>query len=115
MTQSDAERRAYMRGYNRGRKSVWSAYSKIIEISKAWRTKAAEGYFGGARCDTCANWKRSGQAKWGKCSQDWESAPSLGTAWADSEDFHETYLASHENFACVNWHPGKKPSPKNER
>jgi hypothetical protein len=110
VTQMAAEKRGYMRGYNRGRMKAWSAFSRIVEISKGWRAKAAEG-FGGARCDTSANWTRGldGRAKWGTCSQNWLSSPELGCIWAEGEDSQANpYLVSHENFACINWRPEKK-------
>jgi hypothetical protein len=112
VTQSDAEKRAYLRGYNRGVKRENNHVRKITDIAKGWRLKAQEG-FGGKRCDTCAYWRRGEGQRilWGECGQDWESAGGgLGTAWPDWDSGRgaSRILISHENFACINWQP-KKP------
>ena len=106
MTQTDAEKRAYLRGYNRGRDRAWRSWRKVIEIAAGWRRKAAEGY-GGKRCDGCALWQRgSASTKWGFCSQDYNASPDLGWIWAEGPNCtRDAHLISHENAFCSNWLP----------
>ena len=103
------ESRAYMRGYNRGRKRMYDYVRRIRDVAVAWRTKSRDGWTQTARCDGCALWRRGGdeRTKWGYCSQSWEDSPDhLGCAWGQAEDYRvKAQMVTHENFACINWRP----------
>lgn len=101
-----AENKAYSRGYTAGRNRAWRSYLKVVEFAKSWREKAREG-MSGARCDSCALWKRGGEScRWGHCRQhgEFDCSPDLGRAWAQTADYRgDAKLITHENFACINF------------
>jgi hypothetical protein len=111
MTQTDGERRAYAKGYNRANSNCWSRTRRIIEIAKSYRARLKD--FDTARvCETCARWTRGCDAcHWGYCSADFEFGIDE-RMWIDSDGpTSGVKIVTQARFGCVSWIASKSPPP----
>jgi hypothetical protein len=108
MTQTAGERRAYSRGYNRGRTRVWSVFQRVVEIAKGYRARLAD-VDTQRICATCRRWERGCETcHWGYCGLDFEFQvePRM---WPDRRDYQRldngVTIATSEQFGCPCWLP----------
>lgn len=104
---TEAEKREYARGYNRGRARVSGYAQRAFLLAKRFRgmMRAAESAALGRdnwrsrECQNCERWTRGGDGKpnykWGTCRADFMPEVGEPQMWADSE------IDTHENFGCV--------------
>lgn len=102
MTRTDAEKREYMRGYNRGRARYGEHAQRLLHIVQGYRSRLADA--DSARiCQGCDRWTR-GQpnCQWGICRADfeWSAEPRM---WTDPHD--SISIVTQPNFGCVSWIP----------
>lgn len=108
--QTEGERKAYQRGYNNGSSRAWRAASHILEIAKAWRDRARDGYPIPARCSGCLYFtKEHPHHLYGRCSQDSIDGVYEGTIHAALRKWKPNpeplVLIVNEGFGCINWRP----------
>lgn len=110
MTQGDAERRAYARGYSRGRNRVYATVHRLLQIAKAYRTRLTD-VTTGRTCENCRRWKRGcATCHWGYCNLDFEfgAEPRM---WIDARDLGsrrvagDLAIATTASFSCTCWLP----------
>lgn len=105
MGQSDAERRAYARGYNSGVRRRGTLVRALIEIAKGYRARLTD-IDTARQCQTCDRWERGHSSTlWGYCRADFDAdEPRM---WADRfvGDRPDRQIVTHEHFGCVNWIP----------
>jgi len=107
------EKRAYVRGYARGRDRGGQWALKLLDMLKAYRARLAD-VDTTRQCQTCSRWTRGqhGPARWGKCAMAGDSSAWLAEpgAWPDhtwnaDRSPRERDLVTHEHFGCTNWLP----------
>ena len=108
MPKTDAEKREYTRGYNRGRNRAIAWAQKAIVIAKAYRDRLADSNTE-RRCSTCLRWTRGCKdCLWGRCSGDFERRvePAM---WAETPygtpRRDDLELVTTEDFGCACWLP----------
>lgn len=105
---TDAERRAYGRGYNAGRRNGYDAQGTAAALAKDYRDRALCGD-AAKDCAGCKRWTRGDVGvKWGYCDGDfqWAIEPRRWVEpknWRDRAD--EMRVATTEDFGCTNWLP----------
>jgi len=113
MTQTVEEKRAYARGYNRGRNRRITWAVTLLRILKGYRARLTD-VDTARQCQTCDRWKRGGgpEYRWGYCRADFQTMEEPGL-WADDMvgDKEPRRIITHEHFGCVNWIP---PLPSQE-
>lgn len=104
---TEAEKREYQRGYNRGRARVAGYASRAFRIAERFRNmmRAAERAALGRdnwrsrECQNCERWTRGGDGKpnykWGICRADFMS--EVGESWMGAV----SQISTHEGFGCV--------------
>jgi hypothetical protein len=72
MSQTPEERRAYIRGYNRGRARAYDLWRRLADIAQGYRQRLREPVMQ-RRCQECRRWTRGSSATlWGFCSTDFD-------------------------------------------
>jgi hypothetical protein len=113
MSQTPEERRAYIRGYNRGRARAYDLWRRLADIAQGYRQRLREPVMQ-RRCQECRRWTRGSSATlWGFCSTDFDGhEPRM---WADHfvGDRESRRIVTQEGFGCVNWlpHPARRGAP----
>jgi len=104
MAQSEAEKRAYTRGYQRAvaRRSAFAI--RLVAIAKAYRLRLQD-QDSKRVCMSCRRWKRGTKTTlWGECRADFDGPePRMWVDWPSSSA--RPAIVTHENFGCVNWLP----------
>lgn len=107
-TQTDDQRRAYARGYNRGLKRAYDRITQVIQIAKGYRARLTDT--APRVCGTCSRWLRgdgsnnSAMCKWGSCRADFEFGME-GRMWVDGSWDHPKKIITSEDFGCMAWLP----------
>lgn len=100
---TEAEKRVYQRGYNRGRTRASDMFHRMYKLAKEWRAKAIAGSCTGV-CENCALWEKQSQTtRWGICGQIWETVIE-GYAWAEINPYvkdAKARLVTQSDFGCV--------------
>lgn len=104
MAQTDAEKRAYQRGYNAGRKRRLDWSFKLLAVARRIRDRLTDTN-PDRSCQTCDRWTRGGATyQWGMCRADfeWDVEPRM---WIDSRAPDLAEITTSEDFGCVSWLP----------
>ena len=109
MAQTEAEKRAYQRGYNRAQRNASNRAWHALEIAKAYRDRLGEINHAPI-CRNCRRWTRGCQScVWGICAADFErtAEPAMWAEALVAESHVDRKVITTEDFGCVNWLPRK--------
>ena len=104
MAQTEAEKKAYMRGYNRRNSRDSGRVWRILKVAKAIRDR--QHSTDANLCKNCERWTRGGpNCLWGVCSTDFQYGvePRM---WPDTYPTQTpAKITTTEDFGCVSWLP----------
>jgi hypothetical protein len=114
MTKTPAEKREYIRGYNRGRSRALGWAQAAIKIGKAYRARSTDER-AERLCGTCSRWSRGcPKCVWGRCAADFERGiepamwPETPLSTPRRDDLE---IITTEDFGCTCWLPKQETRP----